>query len=221
MTQNSNAGPTKTGKDLVVIDPETGQEVATIPEEMVSSQDIIPLNSEVGKLVSTLAEYGKGLPIHLAILESMPLDETAKYEIFNLWDGQETMTASDFLSQFSGQEVPVLGMRIYEHGPFKSKETGKMEPGYYQPQILTGLKRANGTPIVIRTASVFLGTHIFYAARKYGWVWFPTPLKYVFSMGTNKAIYMRNVDAIGTEILRSMQEEMLEKLQKEGGKSSV
>lgn len=172
-------------RDLAVVDATTGEILAP----GFTPIDIIPQRS-LSPLLSRLYD-GSQLPIHIQMLEQSGFDDETLEFIVNAYEGAETVPLKKWIMRNQGKDTPVLGMRIYEHGPYVGKD-GEQHEGFFQIQILLDQKDDEGRCIVLRSSSTTIATHTFYAIRKHGWHLFDQPITYRFSVGESGAHFMYN-----------------------------
>lgn len=174
------------GNRAVAAVSETG-EAGEAQEETVASLDIIPRNTALDQLLMTMRDLNMtAVPIHEQILAERSMDE--REEMANLYYGLDPQP----FNHIAGQELDVLGLIIFESGPYKGRD-GLFHPeGYYQVRIIV-LDRHN-EPIMIKSGSKSLLPHALHAANKYGWFLFQKPVRYRFSLGENGSHRMFNTE---------------------------
>lgn len=149
-------------------------------------------DSGVYALVAPLRQ--SDAPLHLQMFD-LVFDAPAevKEAVAEAYFG-DAVPLKKFLAEHPGEDVPVLGMCIYEQGPYKAKaEPHPMMPGYLQVRILTGMKE-RGRHIVIKSSSKGIAQHAFFVLKNRGWFLFEDVQTYRFTQsGESGAHAMYNV----------------------------
>lgn len=211
-----NLTPVNSNKPLIV-NQETGEFMGQIVgDETLDPNEAIPMNAKFSKAVAvyvheTLSDTP--LPLHLAMLESMGLSEGDMLTLIEAWDSSPQMTLKDFVAEFSGKNITMLGVQIYEQGPYKAKATGATMPGYYQPRLLV-VNPETKKRVTLRTSSPLISQIIFYTGRKHGFWFFDKPMTYQFKLDKEGRLQMSRVEQAGEETL----EQRLSKITR-GGKA--
>jgi len=157
-------------------------------EEIETPTDIIPRNETVDQLLMELRDTTLShVPIHEQILASK-FDIDEREEMANLYYGLEPQP----FNRVAGQELDVLGLIIFESGPYRGKDGLYHPEGYYQVRIVV-LDR-HEEPMIVKSGSKSLLPHGLHAANKYGWFLFEKPVKYRFSLGENNSHRMFNTE---------------------------
>src|SRR5579872_7310219 len=102
------------GKPMV-IDQTTGEFMGEIPTEELDSSEAIPMNAKFSKAVVAYVHEAfpeTPLPLHLAMLEQMGLSDEDNLTLIEAWDSAPGMTLKDFVAEFAGKNIQVLGMQI-------------------------------------------------------------------------------------------------------------
>lgn len=158
--------------------------------DIAVSTDIIP-REVLASLVESLG-FNHDLPLHLQVLESLEVDNEVKESLENAYCGVEPQPLSNYI----GEEVTILGAIIWESGPYLGKD-GLMKPSYYQIRLLTDIPIEKKGEIigmvVLRSSSVTIAQHMFYAMRRRGWYLFDSPQRYRITKGQGGAHFMYNM----------------------------
>jgi hypothetical protein len=187
-----------TSKAVQVIDQSAGE--ALIPEEYetIPTDSIIAYSSDLSEKFFQVKGASRQ-PLHMVMLEQMPFSPELKEMLLNAYDGTETRMMKDWINRNNGKLITVLGMRVFEHGPYKAKNGGEEMPGFFQLQILIDQKDEDGAYIVLRSSSAGLAPHAFNAIQARGWWLFwdrkanrPDPQVYRFFVGSGGGHFMRN-----------------------------
>lgn len=142
-----------------------------------------------------------GVPIHLTMLEMQPDPETRE-AIANAYFGVEPRK----FSTFANRDNKVIGMCVYEHGPFKGKTDGLMHEGYYKVLVL--IEEEPGKLALMGTGSIGVMNHALNILHDNPWFLFtdengePSPRTYYFSLGEDgRSQYIYNRAHASTERL--------------------
>lgn len=199
----------------MVVNQETGEFMGPIVgDESLDENEAIPMNAKFSKAVIAYRDTSfpdTPLPLHLAMLESMGLSDADNLTLIEAWDSCPTITLKDFVAEFAGKNIQVLGVQVYEQGPYKAKLTGATMPGYYQPRLLV-INPDTKKRVTLRTSSPLLSQIIFYTGRKYGWWFFDEPLTYQFRLDKDGRLQMSHVEKAGEESI----EQKLSKISRKG-----
>lgn len=157
-------------------------------QEAETPTDIIPRDNTLDQLLMGMRDLNlTNVPIHEQILASQ-FDVDEREELANLYYGLDPQP----FNRIAGQELEVLGLIIFESGPYKGKD-GRFHPeGYYQVRLIVFDR--HGEPMVIKSGSKSLLPHALHSANKYGWFLFKQPVKYRFALGENGSHRMFNTE---------------------------
>lgn len=204
-------------KPAIIVNQETGEFMGQLPgDEILDESEAIPMNAKFSKSVVAYRDTSfpdNQLPLHLAMLESMGLSDEENLTLIEAWDTCATMTLKEFVAEVPGKNVQVLGVRIYEQGPYKAKGSQAPMPGYYAPQLLV-INPETKKRLRVRTSAPLISQILFYTGRKYGWWIFDEPLTYQFRLDKEGRLQMSHVEKAGEESI----EQKLSKISRKGAK---
>lgn len=157
--------------------------------ETFEERDVISV-SALNQLINPIRteEY---LPIHEQFLQAIE-DSEQREALANAYYGSEPRSFKEFI----GEKHAVLGMILFQHGPYKGKDGKEHPEGYFQVQLLLNEKDSKGRYIVVKSASTRLAMHIISIVKSRGWFRFEQPREYIFSQGSNGAHFLYDVDLV-------------------------
>lgn len=181
---------TEDSKALINI--QTGEVMPVETQEEISREWIIP-GAALGEIMHPF-RGDSYLPVHMAMLEQIDLDDEIKEELVDAYLGLEPRPFDDVVNQ----ELSVIGMLIYQHPGYKGLN-GLFHPeGYYQVRFLVVLpnpKTKEEELALIVSSSTSLAMNVSYILKnpKKGWWKFPQPVVYRFSKDRNRVHHIQNV----------------------------
>jgi hypothetical protein len=182
----------KDDKALVNVDIQTGEVIPVEATEEAPRDQVIP-GEALAEIMSPF-RGASGLPVHMAALEQLPLDDDIKEELVDAYLGLEPRPFDDVVNQ----ELSVVGVIIYQHPAYNGKD-GQWHPeGYYQVRflvILPNSKTKEDELALIVSSSTSLAMNVSYILKnpKKGWWKFPSPVVYRFSKDRNRVHHIQNV----------------------------
>ncbi len=201
MINQENKASVTTGQELATID-DSNQELELAPTDIIAQTGA----NEIRSLLNKDRDFAWGnIPIHVQMLQQIE-DPDIREAVGNAYEGLKPQSFKDFVNR----RLMVLGMRMYEHGPFKSFSTGEMQPGYYQLQILVEHPEEEGKLLLLKSGSQGLAFHALniLSNPRRGWYLFPEPVEYLFSTDEKNRHYMLNTAKDMMAKLRRHQKEV-------------
>lgn len=169
-----------------------------IERELSRELAIRPVDSETGELLEYSLEQRVDslsysirtgvLPIHLQMLELLPVDDDRKEELLSWYDGIEPRSFNSYINK----EVSVQGSIIREYPAFHGKD-GITHAGYFKVLLLLENKDEDGNFIVLSTSGRSVGEQMLFALKKKGWYIWDKPATYRITKASTGAFGMLRV----------------------------
>lgn len=145
------------------------------------SQQLQTINQETGEVTTQETDIilqSASIPEYLTELQRLDIPDEDKLALLSIYESQEN--ARPFKS-FLNTEVDVYGGIVWDHPPYRAKNSSPDDPdmpGYQKILILAMDKEGN--PFIIDASHGALATHFRAILAIHGWYIWSTPVKYKF-----------------------------------------